>query len=158
MRLDIAESVGETIVKLLRPHCEKIEIVGSVRRRKPACHDIDIVLIPGPDAWALNAALKRIGRQKTSGEKMRQFITAAGGAQVDIYFATPETWATLLLIRTGSKESNIRLCTAAGARGWKLCATGSGLFDEHGERIAGDTEESIFIKLGMAYVPPERRD
>jgi DNA polymerase (family 10) len=119
-------------------------------------HDIDIVLIV-KDAWGLNAALKKIGRQKTSGEKMSQFITA-GGAQVDIYFATPETWATLLLIRTGSKESNIRLCTAAGARGWKLCATGSGLFDEHGERIAGDTEESIFIKLGMAYVPPERRD
>jgi DNA polymerase (family 10) len=157
LRLEIAESVAQAIIKLLEPYCEKIQIAGSIRRRKPECHDVDIVLIPGNDAWGLNIALKRIGRQKTSGEKMSQFITA-GGHQVDIYFATPETWATLLLIRTGSKEHNIRLCSAARARGWKLCASGNGLFDENGERIAGDTEESIFIKLGMAYVPPERRD
>lgn len=156
MRLEIAESVAQTIAKLLEPYCEKIQIAGSIRRRKPACHDIDIVLIP-KDLWGLSAALKMIGKQLKGGEKMSQFITA-GGHQVDIYFATLETWATLLLIRTGSKESNIRLCTAARARGWKLCASGNGLFDEHGERIAGDTEESIFIKLGMAYVPPERRD
>jgi DNA polymerase (family 10) len=157
MRLQIAESVAQTIVKLLEPHCERIQIAGSVRRRKPACHDIDIVLIPGPDAGELNSALKRIGRQVKGGSKMSCFITA-GGHQVDIYFATPETWASLLLIRTGSKEHNIKLCSAARARGWKLCASGNGLFDENGERIAGDTEESIFNKLGMAYVPPERRD
>jgi DNA polymerase (family 10) len=162
MRLDIAESVGETIVKLLGPYCaeidgeKKIKIVGSVRRRKPACHDIDIVLIPG-DAWELAAALKRIGKQVKGGEKMSCFITA-GGHQVDIYFATPETWATLLLIRTGSKEHNIKLCAAARARGWKLCATGNGLFNEKGERIAGDSEASIFVALGMLYIPPERRN
>jgi DNA polymerase (family 10) len=157
LRLQIAESVANTIVKLLEPYCQQIQIAGSIRRRKPECHDVDIVLIPGNDAWGLNSALKKIGKQVKSGEKISQFITA-GGHQVDIYFATPETWATLLLIRTGSKENNIRLCSAARARGWKLCASGNGLFDENGERIAGDTEESIFNKLGMAYVPPERRD
>jgi DNA polymerase (family 10) len=156
MRLQIAESVASTIVKLLEPYCERIQVAGSIRRCKPECHDIDIVLIP-KDHWNLNIALKKIGTQKKSGEKISQFITA-GGHQVDIYFATEETWATLLLIRTGSKESNIRLCSEAKKRGWKLCATGNGLFNELGERIAGDSEASIFNKLGMAYIEPERRD
>jgi DNA polymerase (family 10) len=156
MKLQIAESVADTIVKLLEPFCERIQIAGSVRRRKSECHDIDIVLIPGPDAWGLNTALNRIGKRLKGADKMTQFITA-GGHQVDIYFATRETWATLLLIRTGSKEHNIKLCTEAKKRGWKLCATGNGLFNEKGERSAGDSEASIFNALGMAYVPPERR-
>ena len=47
---------------------------------------------------------------------------------LDIYVATPETWATLLLIRTGSRAHNIKLCARARAMGMRLHADGSGLF------------------------------
>ncbi|MBA7669483.1 hypothetical protein ES703_77614 [subsurface metagenome] len=67
-----------------------------------------------------------------------------------------ETWATLLLIRTGSKESNIRLATLAQKKGWRLKANGEGLFNE-GQRIAGDTEESIYEALELPYQRPEER-
>ena len=156
MKLQIAEEIANKIIKRLEPHCSKIQVAGSIRRKKLEVHDIDIVLIPS-NLWGLNIALKSIGRQVKSGNKISQFITV-GGHQVDIYFATPETWATLLLIRTGSKESNIRLCSEAKKRNWKLCATGSGLFNQDGERIAGDTEASIFNALGMAYVEPKFRE
>jgi len=77
---------------------------------------------------------------------------------VDLYFATAETWATLLLIRTGSKENNIRLATLAKRRGWHLAANGDGLFDEKGRRVAGDSEESIYKALVLPYQEPwERR-
>jgi len=76
---------------------------------------------------------------------------------LDIYFATPETFATLLLIRTGSVESNIRLAARAKKRGWRLAASGGGLFNERGERIAGDSEESIYQALGLPWQRPEER-
>ncbi len=76
---------------------------------------------------------------------------------LDVYYATPETWATLLLIRTGSKENNIRLATLANKRGWRLAASGDGLFNEKGERIAGDSEESIYETLGLRYQEPWER-
>ncbi len=79
------------------------------------------------------------------------------GADVDLYVATPETWATLLLIRTGSVDNNIRLCSLAQSKGWQLRANGAGLFNTTGERIAGDTEESIYKMLGLTYQKPEER-
>lgn len=77
---------------------------------------------------------------------------------LDVYFATEEIWATLLLIRTGSKKSNIRLATAAKRKDWRLAASGDGLFNEDNERIAGDTEQSIFEALGIHYLEPWERD
>ncbi|GAI08995.1 unnamed protein product, partial [marine sediment metagenome] len=77
--------------------------------------------------------------------------------QVDIYVASEKTWATLLLIRTGSKENNIRLATLAKKRGWHLAASGDGLFDENRQRIAGDSEESIYEALNLPWQRPEER-
>ncbi len=80
------------------------------------------------------------------------------GTELDIYFATPETWGTLLLIRTGSMRHNTFLASRAKARGWRLRASGDGLFNEKDERIAGDTEQSIFEALELPYKEPEDRE
>ena len=154
--LERAEKVAAAVIDKLRPYCQKIEVAGSVRRRKPWVNDIDLVLIPS-DLWQMHNEILRLGqgRAKMSGSKIQRIDVA--GIQVDIYFATPETFATLLLIRTGSKESNIRLCSIAKKRGWHLAASGDGLFDELGDRVAGDSEESIYKALGVPYQSPERR-
>jgi DNA polymerase/3'-5' exonuclease PolX len=44
--LDDARDVAEDLVAVLSPACERIEIAGSVRRRKPIVHDIELVAIP----------------------------------------------------------------------------------------------------------------
>ncbi|MBA7716801.1 hypothetical protein ES703_125879 [subsurface metagenome] len=98
----------------------------------------------------------RLGKVSMSGMKLAR-VTMDGGTQLDVYYATPETFATLLLIRTGSKDNNIRLCTLAKKKAWRLFADGSGLFNERGERIAGDSEESIYEALGLRYQLPEER-
>ena len=94
------------------------------------------------------------------------------GASLDVYIAKPETWATLLLIRTGSSAHNVMLCKLARAKGMKLHADGSGLFryvrmvategavegSLEEVRIVVDSEESIFAALGLKYKKPEERE
>jgi DNA polymerase (family 10) len=154
LSLERAEKTAGAIIKRLALYCERIEVAGSVRRRCPWVNDIDLVLIPS-NLWDLHTEIKLLGQVKAAGDKIVR--VEMGDTQVDIYFATPETWATLLLIRTGSKENNIRLATRAKKMGWHLAASGDGLFNEKGERVAGDTEESIYEALGLAYQGPEGR-
>ena len=158
MKLEQGQKIADAVIKRLSPYCQKIEVAGSIRRRKATVHDIDIVLVPS-DPWNLESevlALARPVQPKMSGEKLKRFDF--NGAQIDLYYATVQTWATLLLIRTGSKENNIRLCSRAKGMGWHLAASGDGLFDDTGKRIAGDTEESIYKALGLLYQEPSERN
>jgi len=152
--LERAQKIANELVWHLAPHCSRIEIAGSVRRKQPWVNDIDLVLIPN-DLWGFHAELTKLGPLKMSGQKILRLMV--GGIQVDIYVADERTWATLLLIRTGSMENNIRLATLAKKRGWRLAASGDGLFNELGERIAGDSEESIYEALNLHYQTPEER-
>lgn len=154
IELERAQRTAQEVVKRLSPYCQRIEVAGSVRREKPRVNDIDLVLIPN-DPWNLHAELTKMGQFKMSGSKILRLMT--GDTPVDIYIADEHTWATLLLIRTGSAGNNIRLATLAKKRGWHLAASGDGLFDEKGERIAGDTEESIYQALGLPYQEPKGR-
>lgn len=155
MEINKARKIVDEIVEILGPHCEHIQVAGSVRRRKPVVKDMDIVLIP-KNRWDLDRVIMRLGKVSMSGMKLSR-VTMDGGVQVDIYFATPENFATLLLIRTGSVQNNIRLCDLAKKKGWHLFANGSGLFNERGERIAGDSERSIYEALGLRYQQPWER-
>lgn len=154
MELEKAKTIAGIVVEAIKPYCDRIEVAGSIRRQRPNPKDIDLVVIPN-DRWNLDLALMRMGNYKMSGMKIAR--VDMDGSQVDIYFADKETWATLLLIRTGSKESNIRLATLAKKRGWQLKASGEGLLNEMGERIAGDSERSIFEALGLEYQEPWER-
>jgi len=160
--LERAERIAEAVIKRLAPYCKKkadgnaayIEVAGSVRRRRPWVEDVDFVLIVS-DLWGLHSEVKKLGQVQAAGAKLMRIM--AGSTQIDLYIATPETWATLLLIRTGSTENNIRLCSRAKEMGWHLAASGDGLFDENGKRIAGDSEESIYQALDLPWQRPEER-
>ena len=155
MDLKTAKILAGSIVTILEPHCQRIEIVGSIRRQRPKVKDIDLLLIPLNQGQLLYALQTMMGVIKPGRGKLIRCQTL--DTQVDIYIATPETWATLLLIRTGSASHNIKLCSIARAKGLKLHADGSGVTREGG-RSSGDTEESIFAALGMPYIPPEQRE
>jgi DNA polymerase (family X) len=60
-----------------------------------------------------------------------------------------------LLYFTGSKPHNIALRAIPIRRGWKLIEYG--LFSGR-RRLAGATEEEIYQKLRLAYIPPELRE
>jgi DNA polymerase/3'-5' exonuclease PolX len=82
------------------------------------------------------------------------------GIPVDLYLATPDTWWTLVVIRTGSKEHNIKLCRQAKRLGMKLHADGTGLdLDDPREYhlYQPTSEEGLFAKLQLPYVEPKDR-
>ena len=121
-------------------------------------HDIDIVVIPKPEAaLMLNSVMASIGYLEVDGPRIKRLRMPNENITVDIYLATPAKWATLLPIKTGSAESNVRLTSLAKSGGWHLKPSGDGLFEEQGNRIAGDTEESICEALGIPYQEPNGR-
>jgi hypothetical protein len=45
-KLSWATKVGEAIVEGMRPYCQRIQIAGSVRRKKQLVGDIEIIYVP----------------------------------------------------------------------------------------------------------------
>ena len=166
MQLAKASKIALQLVDQLGPYCDRIAVAGSIRRQKPEVKDIDIVAIPNEDRLMEGGFFDQRSLVPTLADPSATAIGLNGpriasfryaGAPVDIYWATPETWATLLLIRTGSKEHNIRLCGLARRRGFHLHASGDGLF-RNGTRIAWESEQDLFRALDIPYVAPERRE
>lgn len=156
MEYEKAKAIAMTIQEKLKDCCSQIEIAGSIRRRKEFCHDIDMVCIPSNQGQLLYQ-LQSLGKITMGKQKLiRVDLNGHAGFPLDLYIATPEIWSTLLLIRTGSKEHNIYLCRLALQRGMKLHADGTGLY-KGDQRIAGDTEASIFEALGIRYKEPGER-
>jgi DNA polymerase/3'-5' exonuclease PolX len=177
-----AFKVASGIRQRLEPHCEKLMIVGSLRRQCPMVHDIDIALLPLPGVsvslfFSLTMWLRdTLGEGWQYGKGKSKLINGRfAGIPVDLYFATPDTWWTLVVIRTGSRIHNIHLCSRAKAMGMKLHADGSGVeaypsenaevngIQTHGNSDIGPTlyvptsEENLFYKLGLNYVEPKDR-
>lgn len=176
MQLNKAKIEGEHIRGQLTPFCKdnRCEIVGSVRRGKPEVHDLDFVCIPISQAFY--SMLNRLGKVSGGPKIYKVELPIRDGAKpftADIYIVTEATWATLLLIRTGSADHNRRLCALAKSKGMKLHADGTGLARIH-KRVLGlfgdeietaedeefipcATETDIFKALGLPYKAPGDR-
>ena len=68
----------------------------------------------------------------------------------------PGSYGAALRYFSGSKEHNIALRQIAIDQGYKL--NEYGLFNQKNEMVAGVTEEEIYEKLGLAWMPPELRE
>ena len=155
--LEEARRIAAAIVERLRPFCERVEVAGSIRRDRKLVNDVDIVAIPQELCLSmLTETIKSLGVLAIAGPKIKRFRFE--GVSVDVYLATRDTWATLLLIRTGSADNNRRLCGIAKSKGWTLKANGDGLLNEAGMRIASDSETAIYNALGLPYQRPQHRE
>jgi DNA polymerase (family 10) len=167
----IALAVAKKIVEELRPACDRIEIAGSLRREACKVHDIDIVLLrkDTPQEFALRdlTPLDDLLRQlidrhslapMRGKEKIKCFIATKTQIPVDLYFATRDTWATLLLVRTGSKEHNIKLAQRAKELGMRLRASGDGIEGANGRLLKVSSEEELFSLLQLRYLGPSERN
>ncbi len=184
--LEAAAAKALEIAQALGPHCERIEVAGSIRRGKPWVKDIDLVVIPKMESKRslfgstchiaetdfYDAVRNAMISMTAEGTRLLRG-TALGECPktiaVDIYIATAESWATLLLIRTGSAEHNIWMCNRARSCGGKLHADGSGLevpgqYDPVAQRVVNcqvlrpKTEEEIFKALGIPLAEPKDRE
>lgn len=170
MQLERAKAIAEKIKALLEPACERVEIAGSIRRQKPEVGDVELLCIPkylnGVDQLdkelgalfiqhVLAFRRNKLGRA-VYGPKNKLLRHVESGIGIDIFSTTAECWWVALVIRTGPKESNIAIATAAQRKGWRLRAYGSG-FDTPNGLIVCHFERDVFEAVGLPYLPPEGR-
>ena len=154
-KLSVAEAEAEALVAFLRASGH-VMVAGSYRRRRETVGDLDLVVTTA-DAAAVGdrlVAYENVAEVLAHGGT-RTTVVLRSGLQVDVRAVPEESYGAALLYFTGSKAHNIALRALAVHRGWKLNEYGLFLGKQ---RIAGSTEEEIYKKLGLAYVPPEMRE
>src|SRR3972149_2798738 len=150
MKLEEADKICDDLLNSgLSNYFKTYKICGSIRRKQPEVNDIDIVAIPKPESDfqfgepSLSNYIKRFKFQ---------------GAMIDLYLANEQTFGTLVLIRTGSAEHNVRLTTIAKYKNMKLKADGKGLVDRDTESFIFENTEDGILKRLLGNVPvPEKR-
>ncbi len=133
------------------------ETAGSIRRWRPTIGDIDVlVATEAPeDAAASFTDWERVDQVIEAGENKAS--VRARGIRVDVRLVRPEHFGSALQYFTGSKDHNVRLRNRAIDRGLKM--NEYGVFREaDDERVAGETEQSMYDALELPWIPPELRE
>jgi DNA polymerase (family 10) len=144
---------------------ESVTPAGSLRRGKETVGDLDLLVTLAAghtkqkevDALAAHI-LKFPGIDQTlaHGENKVSF-TLEDGLQVDVRLLEKENFGAALLYFTGSKEHNVALRGRANDMGLTLNEYQLATLPAE-KRVAGRTEEEIYAKLKMEFVPPELRE
>jgi len=157
-RLDVATQYAEPLLKYLQAGqgVDAVFAAGSFRRLRDTVGDLD-VLVAARDSAAATRRFTHYEEVKTvlaSGDT-RSSVVLACGMQVDLRVVAPESIGAALVYFTGSKAHNIALRRVAQTQGLKI--------NEYGvfkgtQRIAGETEDSVYRTIGLGWVPPELRE
>jgi DNA polymerase (family 10) len=155
-----ALQLGEAIVEELRGHpaAVRVELAGGVRRLADSVKDLDIVAA-SDDPPALAAALAELDLVESasaSGENAARARTHNGVA-IDLRVVAPGQFGNLLQHFTGSRQHNVRIRERAVRRGLHVSEYGI-LDDTTGETLRCATEEEVYERLGLPWIPPELRE
>jgi DNA polymerase (family 10) len=135
---------------------EEWVVAGSWRRRRETVGDLDVLLRSSDREDTIEklvdyddvADVMDRGTEKTS-------VRLQGGLRVDFRFFDADTCGSALVYFTGSKSHNIALRKRAQSKGWKLNEYGLMKGDT---RLASKTEEAIYSRFGLDWIPPELRE
>ncbi|MCC3773523.1 DNA polymerase/3'-5' exonuclease PolX [Streptomyces sp. UNOB3_S3] len=158
--LSAASDAAERIVADLSriDGCESCAFAGSLRRMRETIGDVD-VLVAADRAEPFMEAISTLpytaeviarGLKKTS-------VRTVDGLQIDLRVLPPDAWGAGLLYFTGSKPHNIQIREIAVRQGWKLSEYGL-FYGKSGKKITSETEEAIYAKLGLPWIPPALRE
>jgi DNA polymerase (family 10) len=146
---------------------ERWEVAGSIRRWRATIGDVD-VLVATEDPDAVVAAFTDWDRVEDVIEAgTTKASTRVAGVRIDLRTVVPDEFGSALQYFTGSKDHNITLRNYAIDREVKLNEYGafdvSAIDDPDagqrvGDRIGGETEESMYAALDLPWMPPELRE
>ncbi|NLW44798.1 MAG: DNA polymerase/3'-5' exonuclease PolX [Syntrophomonadaceae bacterium] len=155
--IEMLESIGETVtlgtvLPVARDFCtflkdgegiETAELVGSIRRRKPVVHDIDI-LAASNEPEKVRERVARYRRLKALDETGNGVIRGRIGLgfKFEVIVVSPSDFPLALLLTTGSKEHREVILNRMREAGV----------------ASGSSEAEIYEKLGMQWIPPELRE
>jgi len=183
----LACGVARVLVRALGPHCERLIVAGSLRRKKAEVGDVEIVYVPrtestpnpaalfGDEMITINhadgaiAELLRIGflekRRNVLGSEMwgaqnKLALAALSRVPVDLFATTAANWWNYVVCRTGGSVTNVAICDAAIRRGLKWTPYGEGFSRAVGlgrEVVPVSSEEEVFSTVGLPWLAPEER-
>lgn len=178
-----ARSVGEFLVEKLLPYVDRIELAGSIRRRRPTVGDVEILFIPkfAPvtvDLFGGTAPVSLADRAIDTmvdlgilqrrpnvlgnvswGKLNKLAVHTATGIPVDLFATTPDAWFNYLVCRTGGEKSNIRVASYARRRGYQWNPYESGFTKlTTGKVFPMESEAAVFEFVNLQCVPPWERD
>ncbi len=167
-RIDKAEAAAADLIEFIKQYGKGVESItpaGSLRRGRETVGDLDLLLILSEghtsqkkvDAIAEHILkFPRIEQTLAHGENKVSF-TLQNGLQVDVRLLEKESFGAALLYFSGSKEHNVALRGRANDMG--LTLNEYALATLKGEKpVARRTEEEIYAKLKLDYIPPELRE
>ena len=160
--LAIAYSFAEEMMDALKAAAGKsiveISSAGSLRRMRPTIGDLDL-LVASPEPQKILdtfVALPQV-REVSAKGGTKASIIAHNGLQVDLRVLEPESWGTALQYFTGSREHNIRVRDIALAKGLSLSEWSFKVLKTDREILCA-TEQEVYEKMGMDWMPPEIRE
>ena len=158
--LSRALPVADQIARALRAHpgVDRVEVAGSLRRMADAVKDIDII-VTATDPAALAPTLRELELVESvhqEGEAGARVMTHSG-MKVDIKVVEPDQFGNVLQHFTGAKAHNVAMREAAVRKGLHVSEYGI-LDDATGETTRCATEEEVYAKLGLQWIPPELRE
>lgn len=132
--------------------------LGSLRRYSPDIGDVSLLAIAPPDRFQnlinVFARLPFVTRAESLSADQATVATERG--TVTLRLAAPEDAGPALVWHTGSRRHTARLQERARARGMLL--EGGRLLNEARARVVTVTEEELYHRLDLPYIPPELRE
>ena len=179
--LALAKEVADQLVRLLAPHCERIAVAGSIRRRRPDVKDIELLCASKvtstadlfgravtnwyflnkkldalvADGSVLKKRANKSGRY-TYGAQNKLLVHVPSGIPVDVFSSSTNNWGMSLVVRTGPKDFNVRMMSRFRELGMRGHAYG-GVTDRNGNDVECPDEATVFGLLGWPWIPPEER-
>ena len=164
--LDAAEIQANKLIEHLNRFngIDKITPAGSLRRGRETVGDLD-VLVTG--RCCVNDAERENLIEHVTGLPGLMEVIARGdnkvsfrmrsGMQVDVRTLSPDSFGAAMQYFTGSKSHNVALRQRALKMGFTLSEYSLAQLDSQ-KPVAGKTEEEIYAKLKLDYIPPEMRE
>ncbi len=155
--LSQAEEISERILNYMKSDSsvEKIETLGSLRRRASTVGDLDIAIATNnPEAVIKHFLAFSEIEEVTGGGDKKASVRLKNGVQVDVRTSHLASFGSMEQYFTGSKQHNVLLRTHALEKGMSL--------SEYGIKVGGKlqefaNEETFYTKIGLDWIPPELR-
>jgi DNA polymerase (family 10) len=159
MLLDDAAALGDEILSFVRAHpaTERAEVGGSLRRMKETIGDIDIVAASTDPASLADDFAEAPFAEEVLAHGPKKVFVLSGGTEVDLRIVDPEAYGTLLHHFTGGQAHNISLRERAVKMGINISEYGLAEIGT-GDYKPVATEEDLYSRLDLAYIPPELRE